>query len=427
MWPATLQSAALRADLLITVLAAAGAFAYLAHLARRPQRSLLEARTRLLVGTAGLLCAVRAFAWTWPDDLGVQIVAFMPATLLPLAMTLFVEGLLRRHVPRWVKLFGAAIGLAAFLVNLMRPALGPALTNAALGASFAAGLLVHMAVLGLVLLRRDRRSLSRAENGLVDAVLWTTALAVPLAATDFRPALGWPPNRMGGLAVLIFLFTLLRPARARTRRMVWAYDVARLTGTAVIAVVVFAFLAGPPTGDAIVHWTSVAVAVVLLAVVLQRTREVDRGDRQRHLLEWLAEPLPGSFERFTHSLRRLPLTADARLIDEAALAGYDIDRIVDELRTGPAVRAHGALAAASDLTADRAREELVDLLERHDMTHVAMIREHPLLLLLVASPELPGAGEAGQEIAAVVRRAQHAIAIEESSRSGASQERVHAR
>jgi hypothetical protein len=209
--------------------------------------------------------------------------------------------------------------------------------------------------------------------------------------------------------------------------MVWAYDVARLTGTAVIAVVVFAFLAGPPAGDTIVHWMSVAVAVVLLAVVLQRTREVDRGDRQRHLLEWLAEPLPGSFERFARSLRRLPLTADARLIDEAALAGYDIDPIVAELRTGPAVRAHGALVAASGVTGDRAREELVDLLERHDMTHVAMIREHPLLLLLVASPELPGAGEAGPEIAAVVRRAQHAIAIEESSRSGASQERAHAR
>lgn len=412
MWPATLDSTALRADVVITLLAAAGAFAYLHHLARRPQRSLLESRTRLLVGTAGLLCAVRAFAWIWPQDLGVQIAAFAPATLLPLAMTLFVEGLLRRHVPRGIKLFGVAIGLAAFVVNGLRPALGPSLTNAALGATFAAGLLIHMAALGLVLLRRDRRSLSRAENGLVDAVLWTTAVAVPLAATDFRPALGWPPNRMGGLAVLVFLFTLLRPARARTRRTVWVHDVARLTGVALGAVTVFGFLAGLPAGAAIVHWTSVSVAVVLLATVLQRTRELARGDRHRQLLEWLAEPVPDTFGHFARTLRRLPLTADARVLDANALDGYDITRIVEELRGGPLVRSHGTLLDSPGDDNSRAREELVDLLERHDMTHVAVLREHPVLLLLVASPELPGAGEAEHEIGAVVRRAQHVLSAE---------------
>jgi len=424
MWPATLSSPAVRADVLITILAAIGAFAYLDHLAERAHRSLIESRTRLLVATVGVLCGIRALAWMYPGELAIQVVAFMPATVLPLAMTLFVEGLLRRHVPVAIKLSGVGIGLVAFLVNVLRPVLGPTITNTALGASFAACLLVHMAALGIVLRRRDTRSLSRAENGLVDAVFWTTLAALPLAATDFRPALGWPPNRMGGLAALVFLYTMLRPARARARRRHWLVDLARLAAIAAVGVLAFAFLVGIPGRDSLVHWGSASLAIVLLAAVMQRMRELRSGSRMRSLLDWAAEPVPMSLDQFARSLRRLPLTADALLLDEAQLQGYDPDRLAEALRTGAPVRSHGALASASPAP-DRAREELLDLLDRHQMTHVAVIREHPLLLLLVASPELPGAGEAEQEIAVVVRRAQHALALEGAARAHTLPEARH--
>ncbi|NUO93593.1 MAG: hypothetical protein HOQ30_09570, partial [Gemmatimonadaceae bacterium] len=55
-------------------------------------------------------------------------------------------------------------------------------------------------------------------------------------------------------------------------------------------------------------------------------------------------------------------------------------------------------------------DQLTDLLERAEMTHVALLTREPLRLLLANIPELPGAADAELALGAVVRHGQLAVA-----------------
>ena len=63
----------------------------------------------------------------------------------------------------------------------------------------------------------------------------------------------------------------------------------------------------------------------------------------------------------------------------------------------------------------RGADQLTDLLERTEMTHVALLSDNPLRLVLANIPELPGAADADLALGAVVRQGQLAIAGEAAS------------
>lgn len=405
--------AALRADLLVSWIAGAGTLRYLAYVTGAPRRSPLEARAAFLVGVLGAMCLLRTLAWLAPSSTALGVLGYLPTTLLPLAMCVFVEGLLRRHVSRPLKIAAALTTAVGVVLDLLRPVLGEARVWPLLGRWFPVALLAVMAALGLVLARRDRHSLSRAENALIRAIVWLAALGVPLTATDFRLQLAVTPLRLGAIAVLLLPWTLLRRQRPRERATLWLRDVLWLAARAALVTAALVLLLDLATDDA-VRLGGVAMALVLLLAIDDRLREAARRRRAVELLDWLATPVPDSLAAFTAALRRLPLTVDALVVHEADLAAYDADALRAVLRAHGPVLSLSRLRALADGggTEVLGAEELVDLLARNEMTHVGSLREAPLCLLLAAAPELSGAGDVEPELAAVLRRGQHALARE---------------
>ena len=96
-------------DVLVTWVGAVTLIRYRYALGRRRERSALEKRTGFLISALALLLLLRGFAWLGDDDRLLGAVMLLPANTLPLAMTLFVEGLLRRHVARWIKWLAVAL------------------------------------------------------------------------------------------------------------------------------------------------------------------------------------------------------------------------------------------------------------------------------------------------------------------------------
>ena len=90
-------------DVLVTWIGGATLLRYRVSLLQKRTRSPLERRTGFLVSTLALTLVLRGFSWLSPGTVWLGVLALMPATLLPLALTVFCEGLLRRHVPRGVK------------------------------------------------------------------------------------------------------------------------------------------------------------------------------------------------------------------------------------------------------------------------------------------------------------------------------------
>jgi hypothetical protein len=401
-------------DVLVTWVGAATLLRYRIALGRRRERSALERRTGFLVSSIALLLLLRGFSWLRPEVRWLGIAMLLPATLLPLAMTLFTEGLLRRHVPRWTKWLAVGLTATAAATTI---ALGMVHTSdARVTYVLLLALLTTMGVLGVLLVRRDRTSLSRSENGLVRSLILVTLIALPLVATDFRFEIGWPYPRLGTIGALLLCYTLLRRPQEHARLVWWARDVGRLLlRAAIVCFLLFVALRTAPR-DLMAPLGVLATALVLAIAIAERLTRANDPRTETALLRWLARPPASSLHGFVRELHHLPLTADALVIEECDLAMYDARSLRAALGSGKPVHSLARLReerlVRTERRAEAARgaDQLTDLLERTEMTHVALLTSEPLRLLLANIPELPGASDAELALGAVVRHGQLAVA-----------------
>lgn len=372
---------------------------------RNDARSTLETRARALLVMLALALLIRGFSWLAPASALLAFLAFVPISLLPLAMTLFVEGLLRRHAPLWMKWLAAATTTIAFLAN------GARLIDSSPRAAFGVGLVmlgalvVSMAALGFVLVRADRSGLSRSEIALIRICGTVAALGVALAVTDFRFDLGWPSVRMGTLGALLFCYSLLRRPEENTKLRGWILDFSRLVGRALLATAALAVALQTLRRETLVPLSILAVAVVFSFAIADRLRGVEGKIAFLDLLEWLAREPASSREAFVAELKTLPLTADATVVDEAALASYDRDAIARAFPPTSAVLSLARLRALREEASHGARgaDDLTDLLENRGATHVGLLSVSPTSLLVVTVPDL-GGRDVELALAAVTRR-----------------------
>jgi hypothetical protein len=154
---------------------------------------------------------------------------------------------------------------------------------------------------------------------------------------------------------------------------------------------------------------------VLAVAIADRLTSGNTSRAETALLRWLARAPATTLQGFVRELHHLPLTADAIVIEAEELAMYDHDALRAALAAGRPVhslarlREERAVRAESRATAARGADQLTDLLERTEMTHVALLGAHPLRLLVANVPELPGAADAELALGAVVRHGQMAV------------------
>lgn len=402
-------------DVLVTWVGAVTLLRYRVALAGRGrERSALERRTGFLVSALAALLLLRGFSWLNPGVRWLGVVMLLPATLLPLAMTLFAEGLIRRHVPRWTKWLAVIVSGAAFVLVVVLGAVRTSDTRASYVLLLA--LLTMMTVLGLQLARRDRASLSRSENGLVRACLLVTLLSLPLVATDFKFDVGWPFPRLGTIGALLFCYTILRRPQEHTRLSWWVRDVGRLLLRAAVVCLLLLVALRVAPAELRAPLFVLATALVIALAIADRLSHGTASSGEAALLRWLARPPVASLHGFVRELHHLPLTSDALVIEEGDLAMYDHDALCAALASGRPVhslarlREERTVRSESRALASRGADQLTDLLERTEMTHVALLSIRPLRLLLANVPELPGTADAELALGAVVRHGQIAVA-----------------
>jgi hypothetical protein len=377
---------ALRADLLVNWAGAGGTVAYLAFLAQNRTRSALETRALFLVRTLAVMLLIRGFSWAMPGRPFLDTLELVPSTLLPMALVIFVEGLLRRHLPMGVKVFALVSTSVFAVVNLW----GRLATHPVLARAFPVALVVVLALVAGFIAFRDRTSLSAAENRLCAGILAVGMLNVPLALSDFRLVFGVPPNRMGAIGVLAFCHLLARggevlvDARAVVR---YLGLVALKAGVATLTLVV---LLGPATRERLTHMLPVALALVLSFELWERLRASRARTRQRTFLRWLATDDSRDLPAFVDALARCPILDDYLVVGEAEIQRYDREALFARMRRIGHDCTLGRMRREARRVSGRsleAAEQLVDLLERYQMTQVVLLGEEPPRLLLVNRPE----------------------------------------
>jgi hypothetical protein len=373
-------------DIFVDWTAAFGVLAYAAYLHRNRIRSTLETRTLFLLDCAGALFVVRGFFWLADENSMLGVLTFVPVTLFPLACTLFVEALLRRHVSLVLKVYVAAGTILFLSLDLLNRL---AFDNDVL-LGFLLFLVSTLAALTAQVVTRDRRQLSSAENRFVDVVTTVSIALIPLVISDFRKVFDWiPVPRMGGIAGLLFVYALMRPAGdSRPVRAVGLEMLGMLARGAIAAVALVVGLGRNSVG-AFSDALAISVSAVLLTIVLERLKAVQLANREVSFLRWLLRADARSSEALIGSLRELPLTEEHITLKGADLEGYDAAAISRAFDDGRAVVSLASLRhelAARGEAVSQAVEELVHILEKYDMTHVALVCHDPPTLLLLNLP-----------------------------------------
>ncbi len=404
-----------RLSVLLSVLGAAGNLLYLGFILRQPTRSALDRRIIFL-----LLCLTGMFVdriiFPLVGTGVVHTLTMLPATGIPLATTLFMEGLRRRHLPLPLKV-GVALGtvisvtLDLVLVHDKRE----------FSSFFSTFTVITLAVIAGWLVFRPRADLSPAENRLVDAISAACALGVPFAITDFEWRPDLVPYQLGGIGTLIFVYACIRLTMDRERRRTVALDFARAVLHALVVAAGFVFFVPAAAATIFVAVALCAFAFVLLFSIMARLRDLRVRDAGGGTFDhWLLRADTSSMESFVASLTDLPWAERPLVLREGDLRAYDAAAITRFFGSEPTVWRRAELGRAV-AEADPARldgaEQLLDLLVSRDMTHVALLEADPPVLLCLKLPDLAGQQVVTLELA-VLQRVARLVAAR--SRDGAT-------
>jgi hypothetical protein len=377
----------LYSDVAVTWLGAVGCALYCRFLWRQRAEGITGGASLLLFGLLAFLLFVRGIYWMTPNTFTSHLV-FAGAALLPLAIALFVERLLRRHLPFWLKLTVLVSTTLLFMGNLFGVL---PVSDAGLPVFMLGVLVLVCAWSGILLIRARHEQLTLNESRRAYAMVIVAILAVPLVVTDFRAHLELIPMRLGGLAALLCVYVLLRIEHGKSILQRLLKRLLVILGAAVLlALSLSLIILGPRElpGHTI---TSLPLALgwMLLTGIWVRMAALTSETRSDSFTRWLLHARLDSTDGLLSSLRRLPLLQQHVLLDETSLGSYRLDHLAAIGRGRDPISMQDAreLADSTGNALQDAGEQLQDLLERHQMTHALFVSQRPLRLLLVNLPE----------------------------------------
>lgn len=387
---------ALVADSIVDICGALGLAVAMLTLRRRDPHGALTTRFLVAMGLVAALFLLRGLSW-WSGSTLLERLALSCAALFPLGALIVTEGMLRRHAPRAGKIAVLAGSGLLVLGSLIGLADHPWAYDLAL-AGFQ---VLTVAFCGVLLFRRDPASLTEAENAGVWRLGLSAFLILPFALSDFRGLMPDMPVRLGGVgALLLVSIVLVTGGAAPTRRQGFV-----LLGLRVLAALLLGVAAAYVTpGADLAH--GVRLCAVMLAGVLAIALSVDALSSSFDaaapgVLGSLARSRAETREALIAQLAGHPLFSNAHRLSEAELADYDPAILK------PALREIGVLHASGRSwpwpPADPVAERLAALMAAHSASHLLVLGEEPLDLLLVTVPVV-SADPATETALVLVRR-----------------------
>jgi len=384
------------ADSIVNLCGAIGIAVAMALLYRRDPKNALTSRFLFILGLISLLFLTRGLAWlsgsAWLDR-----ISELPAALLPLGALIVTEGMLRRHAPRAAKLIfsllGAVLGIGGTL--------GLDSFAAPYALALSAFQLAAIAYCALLLITRDRASLTAAENQSINRLVIGALAGLPFLLTDFRTLFPDIPVRLGGLGALLLITAVLTAGSSgETVRQNFLLNALRLAGGALLGA---AATWMSPDADAtqLIRFCVVAVSGVLaIGLMVDALRSVFEA-RAQGILNSVARSAAATREALIAELARHPIFAGARRYREQDLVAYDPPLLRDFLARNRVLRQPEAPWGKAP--SDPAVERLMSLMRANTATHLIVLSHDPVDLIALTVP-VTSADPATETAIALVRR-----------------------
>ncbi len=386
-------------------------------LRRQEARSVLEGTLETFLAlTCGALL-FRASTWLRPDLIWLDRCINLCVTTLPLIFLLYCERMLRRHAPRWFKIY-TSIGCAIFFALSLNSTFPH--TPAALF-PFIGFMGIYYATITYMLLARSRRGLFPGERRIAEATVVAFWAMVPLMLTEFVDEAAFLGQRWGAIAALAFVYINVRYQDAGDRKLRVAFELLTMAAQAIALAGLLWMLS--PSSDRAFGYQLIAIlgAVVLTYQILSRARAMRASSSESRFVRWLSDA-------DTHDLDAFLAEASAR--GELATAAldpdtYDVPGVCALFSRVP----HG-VARDAWLRGERERDEhgfaaqqILALLAENEMTHAAFVDATPPRVLMINSRRVAREGREEIELA-VMRNVAELLA--DANRTTATDPAAHA-
>lgn len=324
-----------------------------------------------------------------------RILVLFAAAVIPLAILILTEGLLRRHAHPLIKAV-VGIGAIAFAVSSLwySDSIDPARVFSLLGFQ-----ILGFVLSGWLILSRDKVSLSANENAMVVRLGLSLILFIPLAAGDFLLIYIGLPIQFSALGVLILCWLAIGLGRTHQGHRATLVNLAVMVLAAVFVGAMIGFFAQLGRDGYLLTIASIMTMLFLVAI-LNDARALRLEEQSLGLLRHLASAQTDDPMAFLSDLQDHPLVEGAVVVSEESLSGLQDEVISQIFAAAPVLRRIDPpqLGAVAD-------DHISYLFERYSATHVMLAIEKPRVLVALAMPSLSASPSAELELQVVQRMA----------------------
>ncbi len=389
-----IAAATIMMQLFLSAAALTGLFVLQTVLTRRDRDDPINRRFLFGVRVTIVLFAGRALMILTGIE-AFRILTLLGAAIIPLAVLILTEGLLRRHAPPLVK---AVIGGGAvvFAVSSLwySGSIDPTRLFALLGFQ-----LLGFVMSGWLIISRDKASLSVTENAMVVRLGLSLILFIPLAAGDFLLLSVGLPIQFSALGVLILCWLAIGLGRPHLGHRATLVNLAVMVGAACgVGAMIAAFAQLGRDG----YLLSIAAIMTTLFVVaiLNDARALRLEEQSVGLLRQLAVARTDDPMTFLRDLQDHPLVEGAVVVSAGSLQGLQEDVLDRIFAAAPVLRRSDPpqLGPVAD-------DHIAYLFARYSATHVMLAASRPRVLVALAMPSLGASPSAELELQIVQRMA----------------------
>ncbi len=324
-----------------------------------------------------------------------RIFVLLGAALIPLAVLLLTEGLLRRHAPHWAKaLIAGGTILFATSAFWYSGTIDPVRLTGLLGFQ-----ITGFCVSGWLILQRDRSSLSFSENTMVARLALSLLLFIPLAIGDFFADYFGLPVQFSSLGVLVLCWLAIGLARSQIGHRETLLILLVMTCVSVVSGGLIGLVVNVD-GVEVLMIVALIFAVIVLAAIVQDARSLLSEERSIGLLRHMATARTEDPVAFLRDLRAHPLVDGAVVVHEDSLRGLDPKTLDAIFETAPVLR-----RASPPSLGHAADDHITHLFAHYSATHIFLARDAPRVLIALSMPSLGLSPHAELELEVVQRMA----------------------
>jgi len=324
-----------------------------------------------------------------------RFLVMLGAGLIPLAVLLLTEGLLRRHAPPWIKVITAGGATLFVLLSFVPPVwIDPARLWALL--------FYQLAIFGLcgwLVVTRDKSSLSGAENITVVRLALSLIFFIPLIGLDYGTIILGVPVQLSAIGALTLCWLALtlgsdtQGQRASVIALCYALSVSGLAG----------LLIGGITGNGtngFILGMAITLSAILLVMIAIDARRQQLAKQSLTILRHLATGPIDDPLTFLRGLQGFPSVEGALIIEAEDLADLRQTVLEKLLAKSPVLR------RADPLPSDpEEADHITHIFDRFAVSHILKVGTSPLRLVALAMPSLSASPHAELEVQVVQRMA----------------------